>query len=65
MQRNRNPLLRLDVGADGMGTGFTEASGFALVGSAEQSGRRLYLAMSGLASIKEREDEAKRLLQWG
>lgn len=65
MQRNRNPLLRLDVGADGMGTGFTEASGFALVGSAEQNGRRLYLAMSGLASIKEREEEAKRLLQWG
>ncbi|HHV66338.1 D-alanyl-D-alanine carboxypeptidase family protein [Brucella intermedia] len=65
MQRNRNPLLRLDVGADGMGTGFTEASGFALVGSAEQNGRRLYLAMSGLSSIKEREEEAKRLLQWG
>ncbi|KXO76464.1 D-alanyl-D-alanine carboxypeptidase family protein [Brucella anthropi] len=65
MQRNRNPLLRLDVGADGMGTGFTDASGFALVGSAEQNGRRLYLAMSGLASIKEREEEAKRLLQWG
>ncbi|MFQ0814415.1 D-alanyl-D-alanine carboxypeptidase [Brucella anthropi] len=65
MQRNRNPLLRLDVGADGMATGFTEASGFALVGSAEQNGRRLYLAMSGLASIKEREEEAKRLLQWG
>ncbi len=65
MQRNRNPLLRLDVGADGLGTGFTEASGFALVGSAEQNGRRLYLAMSGLASIKEREEEAKRLLQWG
>ena len=64
-QRNRNPLLRLDVGADGMATGFTEASGFALVGSAEQNGRRLYLAMSGLASIKEREEEAKRLLQWG
>ncbi|KAB2659156.1 D-alanyl-D-alanine carboxypeptidase [Brucella tritici] len=65
MQRNRNPLLRLDVGADGMGTGFTDASGFALVGSAEQNGRRLYLAMSGLASIREREEEAKRLLQWG
>lgn len=65
MQRNRNPLLRLDVGADGMATGFTEASGFALVASAEQNGRRLYLAMSGLSSIKEREEEAKRLLQWG
>ncbi len=42
MQRNRNPLLRLDIGADGMGTGYTEASGYALVGSAEQNGRRLF-----------------------
>ncbi|MEJ5079835.1 D-alanyl-D-alanine carboxypeptidase family protein [Ochrobactrum sp. MYb379] len=63
-QRNRNPLLRLDIGADGMGTGYTEASGYALVGSAEQNGRRLFLAMSGLTSIKEREEEAKKLIQW-
>ncbi|HWT63284.1 MAG TPA: D-alanyl-D-alanine carboxypeptidase family protein [Ochrobactrum sp.] len=65
MQRNRNPLLRLDIGADGMGTGYTEASGYSLVGSAEQNGRRLFLAMSGLTSIKEREEEAKKLIQWG
>lgn len=64
-QRNRNPLLRLDIGADGMGTGYTEASGYALVGSAQQNGRRLFLAMSGLTSIKEREEEAKKLIQWG
>ncbi|MBC2886706.1 D-alanyl-D-alanine carboxypeptidase [Ochrobactrum sp. CM-21-5] len=65
MQRNRNPLLRFDVGADGMGTGFTEASGYALVGSAEQGGRRLFLALSGLASAKAREEEARKLIQWG
>jgi D-alanyl-D-alanine carboxypeptidase (penicillin-binding protein 5/6) len=65
MQRNRNPLLRLDIGADGMGTGYTVASGYALVASAEQNGRRLFLAMSGLTSIKEREEEAKKLIQWG
>lgn len=64
-QRNRNPLLRLEVGADGMGTGFTEDSGYALVASAEQNGRRLFLAMSGLASAKEREEEAKKLIEWG
>ncbi|MCX2697214.1 MULTISPECIES: D-alanyl-D-alanine carboxypeptidase family protein [Ochrobactrum] len=65
MQRNRNPLLRLDIGADGMATGYTEASGYALVGSAKQNGRRLFLAMSGLTSTKEREEEAKKLIQWG
>ncbi|MEL4069219.1 D-alanyl-D-alanine carboxypeptidase family protein [Ochrobactrum sp. GPK 3] len=64
-QRNRNPLLRLDVGADGMGTGYTEASGYALVASAQQNGRRLFLALSGLASVKEREEEARKLIQWG
>lgn len=64
-QRNRNPLLRLDIGADGLGTGYTKDSGYALVGSAEQNGRRLFLAMSGLASDKERAEEAKKLMQWG
>lgn len=64
-QRNRNPLLALDIGADGLATGYTEESGYALVGSAEKNGRRLFLAMSGHASIKEREEEAKRLIDWG
>lgn len=64
-QRNRNPLLRLNIGADGLGTGFTKDSGYALVGSAEQNGRRLFLAMSGLATDKERAEEARKLMQWG
>lgn len=64
-QRNRNPLLALDIGADGLATGYTEDSGYALVGSAAKNGRRLFLAMSGLATIKEREEEAKKLVDWG
>lgn len=64
-QRNRNPLLPLNVGADGLGTGYTEASGYALVGSATQNGRRLFIALSGLASSKEREEEARKLISWG
>jgi len=64
-QRNRNPLLRLDIGADGLGTGYTQESGFALVGSAERNGRRLFLGMSGLASDKERAEEARKLIEWG
>lgn len=65
LQRNRNPLLRLDLGADGFATGYTEASGFALAASAEKNGRRLFLAMSGLESSKDREIEARRLIEWG
>jgi D-alanyl-D-alanine carboxypeptidase (penicillin-binding protein 5/6) len=64
-QRNRNPLLGLDIGADGMGTGFTEESGYAIVGSAEHNGVRLFMAMGGMASDKERAEEARKMLEWG
>ena len=64
-QRNRNPLLALNIGADGMKTGFTEESGYAIVGSAEQNGMRLFMAMSGLATDKERAEEARKMLEWG
>jgi D-alanyl-D-alanine carboxypeptidase (penicillin-binding protein 5/6) len=63
-QRNRNPLLRLDIGADGMGTGYTEQSGYGIVGAATRNGRRYILALSGLASDKERAEEAKRIFEW-
>jgi len=63
-QRNRNPLLRLDIGADGMGTGYTEQSGYGIVGATERNGRRYIVALSGLASDKERAEEAKRIFEW-
>ncbi len=63
-QRNRNPLLRLDIGADGVGTGYTEQSGYGIVGATERNGRRYVAALSGLASDKERAEEAKRIFEW-
>lgn len=63
LQRNRNPLL--SFGADGLGTGFAEGSGFAIVASMERDGRRLFLGLSGIATDKERTEEARRLLSWG
>lgn len=63
MQRNRNPLLA--IGADGLGTGFSEAGGFAIIASMERNGRRLFLGLSGIATDKERTEEASRLLNWG
>jgi D-alanyl-D-alanine carboxypeptidase len=65
LQRNRNPLLTLSLGVDGLTTGFADESGFAIVASAEKNGVRLFLAMSGLAADKERTEEAVRVLQWG
>ncbi len=64
-QRNRNPLLRANIGVDGLKTGFTEESGYAIVSSIERKGRRLFLAMSGMGSIRERAEEARKMLEWG
>ncbi|TNM66655.1 D-alanyl-D-alanine carboxypeptidase family protein [Aliirhizobium smilacinae] len=64
-QRNKNPLLSLNMGVDGLGAGFAEGTGYALAASVARDGTRLFLAMGGLATDKERSEEAKRLLEWG
>lgn len=64
-QLNRAPLLNAGIGIDGLKTGFTEASGYAIVSSIEQDGQRLFLAMSGLKDKKQRVDETKKILEWG
>jgi len=64
-QYNRNPLLPMTIGADGLKTGFTKEAGYGLVGSAVQNGLRLIVVVNGLRSEKERADEAKKLLEWG
>jgi len=64
-QLNRNPLLAMNIGADGMKTGFTKEAGYGIVGSAQQKGLRLIVVLNGLKSEKERADEAKKVLEWG
>jgi D-alanyl-D-alanine carboxypeptidase (penicillin-binding protein 5/6) len=64
-QRNRYPLFASVEGSDGLATGYSEDAGYGIVASVERNGVRLYLAMSGLASPKEREDEARNILEWG
>jgi D-alanyl-D-alanine carboxypeptidase (penicillin-binding protein 5/6) len=64
-QRNRNPLLDMNIGADGLKTGFTEESGYGIVGSAVQNGQRLIVVIGGTKSDKERAEEARKLLEWG
>lgn len=65
IQRNRNPLLAMDIGADGLAIGASETAGFGIVGSVSRDGTRLIAAMSGLASDRERAEEARKLLDWG
>jgi D-alanyl-D-alanine carboxypeptidase (penicillin-binding protein 5/6) len=64
-QFNRNPLLAMNIGADGLKTGYTKEAGYGLVGSAVQNGLRLIVVVNGLKSEKERADEARKLLEWG
>ncbi len=64
-QRNRNPLLTMGIGADGVKTGFVSESGYGLVGSAVQLDQRLILVVNGLATARDRALEARRLLEWG
>jgi D-alanyl-D-alanine carboxypeptidase (penicillin-binding protein 5/6) len=64
-QQNRNPLLAMNIGADGLKTGFTREAGYGLVGSAEQNGLRLIVVVNGAKHDKERANEARKLLEWG
>ncbi|MGR3541474.1 MAG: serine hydrolase [Hasllibacter sp.] len=61
---NRNPLLYLDIGADGLKTGHTQEAGYGLVGSALQGDRRIVFVISGLDSEAARADESERLVNW-
>jgi D-alanyl-D-alanine carboxypeptidase (penicillin-binding protein 5/6) len=64
-QKNRNPLLYRDIGADGVKTGHTESGGYGLIGSGKFGNRRVVLVLNGLESEKDRAQESARLLEWG
>jgi D-alanyl-D-alanine carboxypeptidase (penicillin-binding protein 5/6) len=61
---NRNPLLTLGIGADGLKTGHTSEAGYGLVGSAKQGDRRVIFVITGLASEQARAEEAERIVGW-
>lgn len=62
--RNRNPLLTLDIGADGLKTGHTSEAGYGLVGSAQQDGRRVIFVISGIDTETARAEEAAAIVNW-
>jgi serine-type D-Ala-D-Ala carboxypeptidase (penicillin-binding protein 5/6) len=64
-QRNRNPLLNKNIGADGFMTGFTEQTGYSIVATAKLNGRRVFLGMGGLESTEQRSLEAQKIMNWG
>src|SRR5262249_58029694 len=60
-QQNRNPLLTMNLGADGLKTGFTQDGGYGLVGSTVQNGMRLIVVVHRPRTAKERADGAKKI----
>ncbi|MGH6675566.1 MAG: D-alanyl-D-alanine carboxypeptidase family protein, partial [Xanthobacteraceae bacterium] len=64
-QENRNPLLGMGLGADGLKTGDTPEAGYGLAGSAVQDDVRLIVVLTGAKSEKERAEEARKMLDWG
>jgi D-alanyl-D-alanine carboxypeptidase (penicillin-binding protein 5/6) len=62
--RNRNPLLSLGIGADGLKTGHTQEAGYGLVGSAKQGDRRVVFVITGLNSPAERAEESEKIVNW-
>ena len=64
-QPNRNRLLWLDKGIDGVKTGHTESAGFCLVASRDDGARRLTAVVLGTASDNARVQETLALLHYG
>ncbi len=63
-QRNRNPLVALNIGVTGFVTGFSEEGGYSIVAAVNRDGKHLVLAMGGLESDKLRIEESRRIIEW-
>ncbi len=62
--RNRNPVLSMGLGADGLKTGHTQEAGYGLVGSAKQGDRRVIFVITGLDSREARAEESVKIINW-
>lgn len=63
-QPNRNPLLGVVKGADGLKTGHTKEAGYSIVGSVERDNRHIIMVLMGMQSEKARAEEAERVATW-
>lgn len=64
-QPNRNSLVDMGIGVDGLKTGHTEEAGYGSVTSVKEGDRRLIAVVHGLGSMRERTEEGRKLLTWG
>ncbi len=61
--KNHNTLLKDVEGVDGIKTGYTNASGYNLMASAERDGHRVIAVMLGGRTGKSRDEHVKDLLE--
>lgn len=64
-QGNRNILLDMDRGADGIKTGHTNSAGFCLLSSIKRDDRRLIAAVMGTSGTRYRAQASPELMNWG
>lgn len=64
-QYNRNRLLRKDESVDGLKTGYIADSGYHLLATAKRGQRRLIAVVMGANNPNVREQEARKLLNYG
>ena len=64
-QPNRNSLLEMGIGVDGLKTGHSVEAGYGSVVSTTDGGRRLIAVIHGLKSMAERAEEGRKLITWG
>ena len=64
-QPNRNSLIDVGIGVDGLKTGHTNSSGYGSVISTAQGDRRLVAVVHGLTTLRDRAEEGRKLLTWG
>lgn len=62
--QNRNPILAMGIGADGLKTGHTQEAGYGLAGSAVQGNRRVIFVVTGLQTARDRAEESERIVNW-
>jgi len=64
-QQNRNTLLGMNIGVDGLMTGYLEASGYLLVATAKRDGQRMIAVVMGCDTPRRRTQESRKLLEYG
>lgn len=64
-QYNRNPLLGVFPGADGLKTGWTDEAGYCIVGTAQQNDQRLIGVVLKTKNENERSKAIQELLNYG